>query len=86
MTIGVILALIGAILRFGVETETWEGLNVNQVGFWFIVAGVVLFVVSLLFHIADRSDDVAPPRNEFRDDLDDDEVVPVRRRRRPHRR
>jgi hypothetical protein len=45
MALGVILAVIGAILKFAVSVTT-SGFNVNAVGLILLIAGIVLFVVA----------------------------------------
>ncbi len=45
MALGVILGVIGAILKFAVNVST-SGFNVNTVGLILLIAGIVLFVVA----------------------------------------
>lgn len=44
---GVVMAVIGAILKYGVSVDT-TGFNINTVGFILLVAGIVLFALGVL--------------------------------------
>lgn len=48
--LGIFLAILGAVLYFGI-TENPAGLNLDAIGVIFMVAGAVVFVVTLLFSI-----------------------------------
>src|SRR5664280_830693 len=47
MVLGAIMAVVGAILKFGV-TVTGNGFNINMIGVILLVAGIVLFALGLL--------------------------------------
>ena len=46
MGLGVVLAIVGAVMEFGV-TVTAKGFNIHTVGVILLVAGIVSFVVGL---------------------------------------
>ena len=78
MGIGVSLILIavGAVLAFAVHVTT-SGFNVNTVGYILLVVGVVGALISLVFWSS-----WAGPGYFTRRTYVDDDVAPVRRRRR----
>jgi hypothetical protein len=47
MALGVVLAVVGAILKFAVDVST-SGFNINTVGLILLIAGIVLFVVAAI--------------------------------------
>ena len=47
MALGVILAVVGAILEFAVNVSS-SGFNVNTVGLILLIAGIVLFIVAAM--------------------------------------
>ena len=47
MGLGVVLGVVGAIMRFAVKVHT-EGFNVHNAGIILLVVGALVFVVSLL--------------------------------------
>ena len=54
MGFGVVLAVVGAILKFGVSV-TGEGFNINTIGVILLVAGIVSFVVGLALMVSGGS-------------------------------
>jgi Domain of unknown function (DUF6458) len=74
--VGLILTAVGAILAWAV-TASPNGVNVNTVGYILLVVGIVGMLVSLVFW----SSWAGPGYFTRRTYLDDD-VEPVRRRRR----
>jgi len=47
MALGVILGVVGAILKYAVNVST-TGFNINTVGVILLIAGIVLFVVAAI--------------------------------------
>jgi hypothetical protein len=73
MTIGSSLFLIaaGAILRYAINRDTWNAINIHTVGLILMIVGIVGLVLGIyLYFVRGRTDPA----------LDDDGVV-VRRRR-----
>lgn len=75
---GVVLAVVGAILKYAVDADT-EGFDLNTAGDIMLWAGALLALVGIILYAADyfRDDDLAPVRHRYgrRHDLVDDEVV-----------
>lgn len=64
--LGVFLAVIGAILHFGVTADV-EGINLDVIGTILIIAGVAVVVLTLLYPLARQGttvDGERPPRND----------------------
>jgi hypothetical protein len=74
--VGLILTAVGAILAWAVTAST-SGVNVHTVGYILLVVGIVGMLISLIFWSS-----WAGPGYFSRRTYVDDDVAPVRRRRR----
>jgi len=74
--VGLILTAVGAILAWAVTANT-TGFNVHTVGYILLVVGIVGMLISLIFWSS-----WAGPGYFSRRTYVDDDVAPVRRRRR----
>jgi hypothetical protein len=57
----IFLVALGAILRYAVTAEV-ANLDIGTVGVILMIAGVVLFLVTLFFMLSGRSPSSGPPR------------------------
>jgi hypothetical protein len=48
------LFVIGAVLTFAIAADTWGGINVDLIGYIFMGAGLVVFVIGLVFMLRKR--------------------------------
>lgn len=76
--LGVVLAVIGAILRFAVSVHT-SGFNIHKIGDIFLLVGIIAFVVGLILvalgsrrRITARTDIRETPLGEQRVEQRDD--------------
>ena len=51
---GIVLFVIGAVLTFAISADTWGGINVDLIGYIFMGAGLVVFVIGLVFMLRKR--------------------------------
>jgi len=63
--LGVVLAVVGAILEFGV-TATAKGFNINTIGMILLIIGIVSFVVGLILAFTGNARS-STLREEYRD-------------------
>jgi len=55
MALGIVLAVVGAIMKFAVSART-HGFNINKAGLILLLAGIAVFIVSLfVFFMGGRS-------------------------------
>jgi hypothetical protein len=55
MTLGIVLVVVGAIMRFAVSAKT-SGFDIHQAGVILLLVGIAVFVVSLvIFAVGGRS-------------------------------
>lgn len=47
-TFGAVLAIVGAILKYGVTVRNTHNFNLHDIGMILLIAGIVLFVLGLL--------------------------------------
>ncbi|QFG69677.1 DUF6458 family protein [Ornithinimicrobium pratense] len=48
--LGIFLLVVGAILAFAVEMETWQGLEINTIGYILLAGGVLSLLIGLVMH------------------------------------
>lgn len=66
---GIFLIVVGAILAFAIEPDTWEVVNLNIVGYIMIIGGIIALILGLIYnqqrtqrrHTVERYDDRPPP-------------------------
>lgn len=68
---GIFLIVVGAILAFGVEPDTWEVVNLNIVGYIMIAGGVIALIAAITMNaqrsrtshhqVVERHDNTTPP-------------------------
>ncbi len=66
---GIFLIVVGAILAFAIQPDTWEVVNLNIVGYIMIIGGIIALVLGLVYnsqrqrthHTVERYDDRPPP-------------------------
>lgn len=51
MALGIVLAAVGAIMRFAVAVTT-KGFNIHEIGVILLIVGVVVFVIALALMIS----------------------------------
>lgn len=51
MTVGasIFLIVVGAILKYAISADTWQGINVDMIGLILMIAGVVGLLIGLYF-------------------------------------
>jgi hypothetical protein len=48
------LFVVGAVLTFAIGVDTWGAINLDLIGYIFMVAGLVVFVIGLVFMLRKR--------------------------------
>ena len=81
-TFGVVLIVLGAILRFATSVQT-SGFNIHKIGDIFLLVGILMVILSLVIiamssrrRVVTRTDVRATPTGEQRTDQRDDWGVP----------
>lgn len=68
---GIFLIVVGAILAFALEPDTWEVVNLNVVGYIMMIGGVIGLIIALVVNaqrantrhhqVVERHDNTSPP-------------------------
>ena len=66
---GIFMIVVGAILAFALEPDSWNVVNLNVVGYIFMIGGLLALILSLIVmqrrqrthHVVERYDDRYPP-------------------------
>jgi len=51
---GIVLFVIGAVLTFAIGVDVWGAINLDLIGYIFMGAGFVVFVIGLVFMLRKR--------------------------------